>query len=72
MLIEHARYNEEFIRDHFVSDIQLVTSVRDAVSWFQSAVHFWHRQADEKVRGHSYEILAFLLGANHYATLSLV
>ena len=43
VLIDHARFDEKFVSAHFHSDAPLIVSVREPVTWFQSAVRFWHK-----------------------------
>ena len=43
VLIDHARYNDDFFARHFTADTPRIVTVRDAVSWFKSAVRFWHK-----------------------------
>ena len=40
-MICHAKYNRSIYDKHFIQDYKLIVSVRDPVSWMQSAIHYF-------------------------------
>ena len=41
VMICHAKYNRSIYDKHFIQDYKLIVSVRDPVSWMQSAIHYF-------------------------------
>lgn len=49
-LIHHARYNCSLLDTVMHPDTKYITLVRDAASWYQSAIRFWPGQVKFQVR----------------------
>ena len=48
-LAHHSRYNETLLSKVMHADTRYITLVRDAASWYQSAIRFWPGQVKFKV-----------------------